>query len=401
MREITDVEVREILSLRESDITQRKLVELFAATRKGDSKYETNDRFTLPAGRFHNKQTIETTIGRYIFNMFALPEAYLKKYGYANMAMHGGAIGDEESLMANMLLSGELKAEDYLQYMRKGEWLAGAVVAYLAPSFDQSTVDTIPEIMVRKEQLAKEYADKIAQGDMGTISMINDKLVAEADAIMRANPEKYKTIEWANARVYNIGNNYRKTNISTGLQRKPSNQDEYFYIDSNYAEGLAKKDYATNSNLAIIGGLSRGLDSAESGYSAKKILGAMSTWEVDKDLDDCGTKHYLETEIPKGYGSFYLYRWVNDGDTEVLLDPNNINRYLGKTIKLRSPLYCKSEKVCNKCAGDFLDRIGVGYEGLAAFEIADVLVNQQMKAFHDSSIKSSNINPFDYIKKIS
>jgi hypothetical protein len=79
-------------------------------------------------------------------------------------------------------------------------------------------------------------------------------------------------------------------------------------VDSNYADGLAKKDYANNSNLAIIGGLSRGLDSAESGYSGKKILGAMSTLSVDKEVEDCGTTHFLETEIPAGYESFYYYR---------------------------------------------------------------------------------------------
>ena len=71
-----------------------------------------------------------------------------------------------------------------------------------------------------------------------------------------------------------------------------------------------------------------------------------------------------------------------------------------KKVKMRSPLYCKSENICKKCAGDFLERIGVDYEGLAAFEIADVLVNSMMKAFHDSSIKSSHIDIEKYIKKI-
>jgi hypothetical protein len=83
-----------------------------------------------------------------------------------------------------------------------------------------------------------------------------------------------------------------------------------------------------------------------------------------------------------------------------MLDPNNINNYVGKKIKMRSPMYCKSENVCKKCAGDFMNRVGVEYEGLAAFEIADVLVNSMMKAFHDSSITSSHIDPFKYIKKV-
>lgn len=390
----------EILSLKEDDITQKKLIELFANTSKGDAKYDTNDRLEIVSNMLYNKNTIETTVGRYILNMFALPVSYLKKHGYNNNPMNSGNLSKMETDMTDMILMGELKPEDYIIYMRKGEWLGGALVAYISPSFDVSTISNLPEVMMMKANLNREYADKIASGDKNVLSMINDKLVVEAKRIMENDPDKYKTIEWSNAGVYSIGKNYRKTNIATGLQRKPSNQNEYFYIDSNYADGLAKKDYANNSNLAIIGGLSRGLDSAESGYSSKKILGAMSTWQVDKETLDCGTTHYLETEIPKGYGSYFYYRYVKDGDKLVLLDPNNINRFMGRKVQMRSPLYCKGDHICKTCAGDFLERIGIEYEGLASYEIADVLVNSMMKAFHDSSISTSHLDIQSYIKKV-
>jgi hypothetical protein len=73
--------------------------------------------------------------------------------------------------------------------------LGGATVAYISPSFDVSTIDNIPEVMTMKENLTREYADKIADGDKNVLSMINDKLVEEAKKIMEANPDKYKTIE--------------------------------------------------------------------------------------------------------------------------------------------------------------------------------------------------------------
>jgi hypothetical protein len=73
--------------------------------------------------------------------------------------------------------------------------MSGAMVAYLSPSFDLATVDNIPEVMTMKENLNREYADKIAEGDKNVLSMINDKLVDAANSIMKGNPEKYKTIE--------------------------------------------------------------------------------------------------------------------------------------------------------------------------------------------------------------
>jgi hypothetical protein len=121
MRFLDEKERYEILSLKPDDITQKKLVELFAATSKGDARFNTNDKFNLPTNKFYNKNSIDTTIGKYLFNMFALPESYLKKYGYNNSPMNSKNLGKQETNMADMILTGELKPEDYIIYMRKGE----------------------------------------------------------------------------------------------------------------------------------------------------------------------------------------------------------------------------------------------------------------------------------------
>jgi len=126
MRVLNDKERYEILSLKPDDITQKKLVELLAATSKGEARFNTNDLFALIANSrdvrdVYNKNTIETTVGKYIFNMFALPKAYLKKYGYNNEVMNASNLGKMETKMTDMMLIDELKPEDYIEYMRKGE----------------------------------------------------------------------------------------------------------------------------------------------------------------------------------------------------------------------------------------------------------------------------------------
>lgn len=125
MKILNDKERYEILSLKPDDITQKKLVELFAATNKGESRYEPNDKFTLDAnalgGKLYNKTAIETTVGRFILNIFTLPESYLKKHGYNNETLNSKNLGKQETNMADMMLLKELKAEDYLVYMQKIE----------------------------------------------------------------------------------------------------------------------------------------------------------------------------------------------------------------------------------------------------------------------------------------
>jgi len=121
MREIVGAERHEILSLKSDDITQKKLVELFASTSKGEARFNTNDKIKITANKHYNKTELDTTVGKYIFNMFALPESYLKKFGYNNNPMNRRNLGTQETNMADMILVNELKPEDYLVYMQKGE----------------------------------------------------------------------------------------------------------------------------------------------------------------------------------------------------------------------------------------------------------------------------------------
>ena len=70
-RKLTSIETKELLSLKESDINMDLLKDYFAIRIGQDTpRFNTFDTFRLPAGRLHNKQTIETTIGRYLFNLF-------------------------------------------------------------------------------------------------------------------------------------------------------------------------------------------------------------------------------------------------------------------------------------------------------------------------------------------
>src|SRR5690606_31858233 len=90
-------EVEELLSLKKDDITLDMLRKMFANGRTWTKKYETYDKFKLPAGRYYNKTEELTTPGRYIFNLVVLPDAYLKKHGYVNKEIDGKGAGAIES----------------------------------------------------------------------------------------------------------------------------------------------------------------------------------------------------------------------------------------------------------------------------------------------------------------
>jgi len=75
-------------------------------------------------------------------------------------------------------------------------------------------------------------------------------------------------------------------------------------------------------------------------------------------------------EVKEGKNAFqkktedYLYRYIVENDKLVCLTPDIISNYIGKTVRMRSPMYCIDKKcICNKCAGDNfykLDKKNIG-----------------------------------------
>ena len=99
-RQITPKEKEYLLSLKEKDIDLNLLKDLFAYRKDQNPKFQPFDEFTLNEKEFYNKVKEETTVGRFIFNKYALGENLLKKLGYQNKTMGKGGIGDLDELMA-------------------------------------------------------------------------------------------------------------------------------------------------------------------------------------------------------------------------------------------------------------------------------------------------------------
>ena len=97
----------------------------------------------------------------------------------------------------------------------------------------------------------------------------------------------------------------------------------------------------------------------------------------------------------------FKYRYLIDGSGNlVYLTEKNIGKYVGQNVKLRSPLYCKGDKICSKCAGELFYKMGINNAGLLTSTYSGVLMNRSMKTFHDTSIKFSKIDFEKYIKEI-
>ena len=115
----------------------------------------------------------------------------------------------------------------------------------------------------------------------------------------------------------------------------------------------------------------------------------MQTQIIDEDGSNCGTQKTLSVHLTNKNKGRFMYRNIKVGTSTVMLTPDNISKYINKNIQLYSPMYCTHEKICSRCAG----RYGNKFIGSDTNKIATTLTNLNMKKFHDSTIKTEDLDP--------
>lgn len=398
-RKLTAEETREILVLEKEDITMDLLKDLFAVKlgKQTKPRFNTYDIMTLPKGRLYNNEPIETTVGRFIVNLVAFPDKYLKKFGYVNKPLTKGALEDIENQLASMLLDDEITTKEYSEYLDGGEWIGMGTVYFLGPTMNYDINVPIKEVIDKRDELFDKYAEGIRKGDSDVAAIIEKEVVDLAKKrIKEKGNEAYDFFE---SGVGKFANNYKKTSIMAGALENPYTH-RLDILKSNYIDGIDKQEFPKFTNLTIVGGYSRGVETQVSGYTTKKINNAMQNTILDEPGSDCGSKFYLKIFLDKDIKDMYLHRYMVGQNGElVLLTEKNINNYVGKEILLRSPMFCKGSKICNKCAGELFYKIGVRNAGLLNSTLSGVLMNLSMKKFHDATVKFNHIDVNKYIKK--
>ena len=397
-RELTNDEVEELLSLSPNDIDAKLLRSYFACFHGQKApRFNTFDTFTLPAKKWFNDTAIKTTIGRYICNIMMFPDSYLKKFGYQNTPLKKGAVEDIEDNMADMILNDEMTTQEYIDYLDVGEWIGMGQAFYLVPTMNYDINVPIPEVIEKRDELFEKYSDGVKKGDPDAAKMIEKEVIKMAeDKIKEKGNEAY---DFFAAGVGKFANNYKKTSIMAGAIENPYTH-KLDILKSNYINGIDIKEFPKFTNLTIIGGYSRGVETMTSGYETKKINNAMQTLVLDDAGSDCGTKFYNTVMLGEKTAKLFINRYILDNSGNlVLLKPDNIKQYVGKEVKMRSPMFCRGDKICNKCAGDFFYKMNIKNAGLLTSTLSGTLMNLSMKKFHDSTVKFNVVDIEEYISK--
>lgn len=395
MGKLPEKEKAYLLSLKPEDITFELLVDLFGDKTKKQggkvvvvpSRIKTSDEFVLEKGEYTNSDRVTTNAGLFIYNKLIIERDLVKAVGYVNEPINSGVLGKIEDKLSKALLKDIISVEAMVNYLDRTQWLSKQFHTVISGSFTMNTLKPLPSVIKERQRLLKENRDKLDSGDVITAVKIEKELLKKANKELEG--DHGMDLYNSGARG-SFGNNFKTVSVMKGPVFNPTT-GEFDIVESNFMEGIRKEDIPTYGNAIITGAYPKAIGTATSGYFSKQIIAALQAVVLDKEGSDCGTKGYLNTTILSSAKNDYMYRFVLDGGKLVMLDETNMDKYVDKPVKLRSPMYCVGEKLCRKCAGLMYEKLGINNVGLTGARVSSTLLNLSMKKFHDTSSKLSEI----------
>jgi DNA-directed RNA polymerase subunit beta' len=157
-------------------------------------------------------------------------------------------------------------------------------------------------------------------------------------------------------------------------------------IKSNLVEGLTQEEFFYSTYGCRKGLLDVALNTGTSGYLSRKLVFTCANLQLDKDLNDCGTNDTLQVDVNSERKARMLvnrYQLKNDKLEKITI--KNYKKIVGKVINIRSPIFCKSPKICTTCYGDLYKTIRSRFIGvLAAQTLGEKGTQLVLRTFHTS-----------------
>jgi len=157
-------------------------------------------------------------------------------------------------------------------------------------------------------------------------------------------------------------------------------------IKNSLLDGLDQQEFFNSTYGCRKGLLDVALNTGTSGYLSRKLIFTCVNLQIDLELDDCGTSDCLEVYISNSKkAEMLVWRYFLENNELKQITPENWKGFIGKTIRLRSPIFCTSPKICHKCYGDLYKILHSRFIGvIAAQSLGERGTQLILRTFHTS-----------------
>lgn len=384
-------DIQYILSIKEEDITHSFIMELFGEF-NGKQRFHPYDTIDIPVGVYgpegdKNQNKFTTTVGLWIWNRYHIEKELHHVLGYINNTIDKKAFGKINATLSYALLEDDISIKELKNFIHKTQ-KDMPYVSIVSPSMTEKMLTSTKAISKKKEELIKKYKKEIESGDEVGIEKMEKELLDFAKEYLKDDPSLDSFDSGARG---SFGNNFKNMFALKGAIKDPDPNKGYNIALSNYMDGVSKEEYAVFANSLAAGPYARGKKTEIGGYWEKLFVSAFQHVILDPQGSDCKTDKYVTVKLDNP--GDWMYCYMIEGNNLIELNSKNVDKYKGKTVKFRFSSMCKSKTgICNKCAGNMFYKLGIKNIGMALAVIPSTLKNLSMKSFHDSSIKTTEMD---------
>ncbi len=359
-------------------------------------------------------ETLETTVGRLMFN-----ERLLPGMKFVNEGVKASGI---KKIITSALLSYTSEQVAELIDSIKSLGFHGATMSGVSVSvFDNEMIEGKDEMIDEAEKKIAKIEDEYQKG---LITLDERKRLA--NDVWLETTDKMADQTWKNLKPSNITRfiidsegaragkeQLKQLSAMRGLILDPLGKIVELPIKSNFREGLSIFEYVASARGSRKGLTDSALKTANAGYLTRRLVDV--SHDVLVRMDDCGTTEGIivreESDRTASFadriiGRLSLQKVTSKEDKKVLIDVNQlITPELAKDLAeeginelvVRSPLTCKvREGVCANCYGwDFATKqivdMGVPVGVVAAQSIGEPGTQLTMRVRHFGGVVMSDV----------
>lgn len=394
----------ELLALRKENLTVSRISKLFGTTcrKTKDNPFEitepyfnTKDSFTLLPGEYINKEAVTTHVGIFLFNKLVvediLPDTVIPN-GYFNEIVSDKVFKSLTGKISAALMAKKITIEDNLiPFLKAYEFYSMKLSTVFCPSYTMAMIRPDPEVRAYKEKLIKENPPT----SVTAMAKIEDLTVEMAAKKLEKDPGMLLYKSGARG---SFDNDYKMMNICIGPIPNPIT-GEFEFVESALLDGIKKNEIASAANILVNSEYPKAVGTQVGGYMTKQFNAVYQSIQCGDHGTDCGTKEGLEIYLEHETAKLYLLQYIIGPDGKlILLTDDNINQYIGKRVKFRSPMYClgvkgDDSKKCNKCMGERYYIYKIKNVGITNNTLTNDLVNKNMKKRHNGKVKLNRLDP--------
>lgn len=396
LKEITkQSDIDYLLSLNEKDITASMIMECFGEF-DGVSRFHPYDTIQIPIGAYgpekkKNKNKFVTTVGIWIFNKYFIENDLFDVFQYIPDSINKSKFGKINTTLSYALLEDEITLDVLKRFIMKVQFFM-PFVSILSPNHTMEMLTCTKQINKKKEELVKKYQKDIDAGNEVVVEKMEIELLDFAKELLKDDPAMDMFNSGARG---SIDNNFKNMYVMRGAIKDPDPINGGYNVAlSNYSDGISKEDYPVLAKSLAAGPYARAKKTELGGYWEKQFLSAFQHIILLPAGSDCGTTRTIDILLDNDTIGNMMYSYVVEGSRLVELTSKTIEKYRGKKVKMRFSSLCESKSgICSKCAGNLFYRVGIVNVGVATPIIPSKLKNLSMKSFHDSTVKTVEMDP--------